>query len=151
MCKGIRKRLRTRRGGAFRGRYFVMSPGKRLRIRRGGGWVVWGGDACVALAGGESMPRSTTRATHTHKASPVARTQNIPASTVRRWMKQYRDKGLPGLADAKARSDKGKSRRLPASAITLVEGLALQTPRRSMAAIHRQVVAIAAEPSPVSA
>ena len=30
-----------------------MSPGKRLRIRRGGGWVVWGGDACVALAGGK--------------------------------------------------------------------------------------------------
>ena len=78
-------------------------------------------------------------------AARVARTQNIPASTVRRWMMQYRNKGLAGLADAKTRSDKGKSRRLPADAITLVEGLALQTPRRSMAAIHRQVVTIAAE------
>jgi putative transposase len=78
-------------------------------------------------------------------AAQVARTQNIPASTVRRWMMQYRNKGLAGLADARARSDKGKSRRLPADAITLVEGLALQTPRRSMAAIHRQVVAIATE------
>lgn len=78
-------------------------------------------------------------------AAQVARTQNIPASTVRRWMKQYRDKGLAGLADVKARSDKGKTRRLPADAITLVEGLALQSPRRSMAAIHRQVVAIATE------
>jgi putative transposase len=68
----------------------------------------------------------------------VARTQNIPASTVRRWMKHYRDKGLAGLADAKTSSDKGKSRRLPADAITLVEGLALQTPQRSMAAIHRK-------------
>ena len=29
-----------------------MSPGKPLRTRRGGGWVVWSGDACVALAGG---------------------------------------------------------------------------------------------------
>ncbi len=75
----------------------------------------------------------------------VARTHNIPASTVRRWMMHYRDKGLAGLADAKTRSDKGKSRRLPPEAITLIEGLALQSPRRSMAAIHRQVVAIAAE------
>src|SRR6266436_7381459 len=75
----------------------------------------------------------------------VARTHNIPASTVRRWMKRYRDKGLAGLADTKGRSDKGKSRRLPPDAITLIEGLALQTPPRSMAAIHRQVTAIARE------
>jgi putative transposase len=75
----------------------------------------------------------------------VARIHNIPASTVRRWMMHYRDKGLAGLADAKTRSDKGKSRRLPPEAITLIEGLALQTPRRSMAAIHRQVVSIAGE------
>ncbi len=73
----------------------------------------------------------------------VARTHTIPASTVRRWMMRYRDKGLAGLADAKTRSDKGKSRRLPPDAITLIEGLALQTPPRSMAAIHRQVITIA--------
>jgi putative transposase len=78
-------------------------------------------------------------------AAQVARTHTIPAPTVRRWMKHYRERGLAGLADAKTRSDKGKSRRLPADAIPLVEGLALQTPRRSMAAIHRQVVAIATE------
>jgi hypothetical protein len=35
------------------GRLFEMSLRKPLRIRRGGGRVVWGGDACVALAGGE--------------------------------------------------------------------------------------------------
>jgi len=29
----------------------MMSPGKPLRTRRGGGKVVRGGDACVALAG----------------------------------------------------------------------------------------------------
>jgi putative transposase len=75
----------------------------------------------------------------------VARTNNIPPSTVQRWVKRYREKGLTGLADAKVRSDKGKSRRLPASAITLIEGLALQTPPRSMAAIHRQVTTIAGE------
>jgi putative transposase len=75
----------------------------------------------------------------------VARTHNIPASTVRRWVKRYREKGLAGLADTKGRSDKGKSRRLPPDAITLIEGLALQKPPRSMAAIHRQVTAVALE------
>jgi len=75
----------------------------------------------------------------------VASTHNISVSTVRRWVKRYREKGLAGLADAKARSDKGKSRRLPPDAITLIEGLALQTPPRSMATIHRQVTAIALE------
>src|SRR6266487_1489208 len=44
-----------------------------------------------------------------------------------------------------ARTHKGKSRRLPPDAIPLIEGLALQPPRRSMAALHRQVVTIAEE------
>jgi len=34
---------------AFTGRYFMTSPGKPLHTRRGEGWVVQGGDACVAL------------------------------------------------------------------------------------------------------
>ena len=75
----------------------------------------------------------------------VARTHNIPPSTVQRWVKRYREKGLAGLADAAVRSDKGKSRRLPPDAITLIEGLALQAPPRSAASIHRQVTAIAKE------
>ncbi len=75
----------------------------------------------------------------------VARTHNIHVSTIKRWVKHYREKGLAGLADAKTRSDKGKSRRLPAEAIALIEGFALQTPPRSMATIHRQVIAIATE------
>ena len=66
----------------------------------------------------------------------VARTHHLPPSTVQLWIKRYREKGLAGLANA-ARSDKGKSRSLPEQAITLVEGLALQTPPRSMASIHR--------------
>src|SRR6266849_1664046 len=75
----------------------------------------------------------------------VASTHNISVSTVRRWVKRYREKGLAGLADAKVRSDKGKSRHLPPEAIILIEGLALQTPPRSIAAIHRQVCTIAEE------
>src|SRR5205807_6927932 len=50
-----------------------------------------------------------------------------------------------GLANNVARSDKGKSRRLPTEAIQLIEGLALQTPARSAASIHRQVTPIAKE------
>jgi putative transposase len=74
----------------------------------------------------------------------VARTHHLAPSTVQLWIKQYREKGLAGLAHAR-RSDKGSSRRLPEQAIRLVEGLALQKPPRSAASIHRQVAAIANE------
>jgi len=73
----------------------------------------------------------------------VARTHHIPKSTVQQWIKRYREKGLAGLANNVARSDKGKSRRLPSEAIHLIEGLALQKPPRSAASIHRQVGPIA--------
>jgi transposase-like protein len=59
----------------------------------------------------------------------LAREHQIPLSTMQRWIKQYREKGLAGLANAR-RSDKGKSRRLPEQAVQLIEGLALQTPPR---------------------
>lgn len=74
----------------------------------------------------------------------VARLRNVPPSTVQRWVKRYREQGLAGLADT-PRSDKGKPRRLPTEAIQLIEGLALQTPPRSVAAIHRQITTIAQE------
>lgn len=60
----------------------------------------------------------------------VARTQKLAASTIQSWVKRYREKGLAGLANNVARSDKEKSRRLPTEAIRLIEGLALQTPPR---------------------
>jgi putative transposase len=74
----------------------------------------------------------------------VARTHHLAPSTVQLWIKQYREKGLAGLIHARRR-DKGSSRRLPEQAIRLVEGLALQTPPRSAASIHRQVTTIATE------
>ena len=73
----------------------------------------------------------------------VARTHHISKSTIGRWVKRYREHGLTGLADVIARSDKGTSRRLPTEAVTLIEGLALQTPPRTISAIHRQVCTIA--------
>jgi hypothetical protein len=42
-----------------------MSPGKPLRPRRGGGWVAWGGDACVALGGEGRRPSP-----HVHHPRP---------------------------------------------------------------------------------
>ncbi len=75
----------------------------------------------------------------------VARAHGLPPSTVQRWIKQYREKGLVGLVKNATRSDKGKARRLSEQAIQLIEGLALQIPPRSAASIHRQIVIIAGE------
>jgi transposase InsO family protein len=55
----------------------------------------------------------------------VARTSQIAPSTVQLWIKRYREKGLAGLANNVTRSDKGKPRTLPETAIQLIEGLAL--------------------------
>src|SRR5579864_7162949 len=74
----------------------------------------------------------------------VARTHDIPVSTVQRWVKRYREKGIAGLTDA-GRSDKGMPRRLLPDTIMLVERLALQAPPRPVADIHRQVIQIAEE------
>ncbi len=74
----------------------------------------------------------------------VARTHQISLRTVQRWIKSYREQGLAGLADS-TRTDKGASRKLPQNAIRLIEGLALQTPPRSAASIHRQITTIAIE------
>jgi putative transposase len=72
----------------------------------------------------------------------IARTHHLPLSTVQRWIKRYRERGLVGLA-RKERSDRGKLRGRPSELAQLIEGLALQTPPRSVSAIHRQVTAVA--------
>lgn len=72
----------------------------------------------------------------------MVRTHQLSKSAIQRWVERYREQGLAGLVTA-ARSDKGKSRHLPGQAITLVEGLALQIPPRSTAAIHCRVIEIA--------
>jgi len=72
----------------------------------------------------------------------IARTHHLPLSTVQRWIKRYREGGLPGLV-RKQRSDRGKLRGRPTELVQLIEKLALQTPPRSVAAIHRRVTEIA--------
>lgn len=71
----------------------------------------------------------------------VAQTQNIPLRTAQRWATRYRQQGLVGLV-RRSRQDRGQ-RRLPLDLQYLIEGLALQKPKPSIAMIHRQVAAIA--------
>lgn len=80
----------------------------------------------------------------------IAEAQHLPLRTARRWVAEYRRCGLAGLI-RQTRSDQGKRRGLPTDLPTLIEGLALQKPKRSIAAIHRKSLQIAEQqgwPSP---
>jgi putative transposase len=68
----------------------------------------------------------------------LARSSGVPVKTLQRWVRRYREHGLRGLARL-SRSDRGKRREMPREQWLLIEGLALQPPRRSMATIHRLV------------
>ncbi len=68
----------------------------------------------------------------------LARVHQIPLKTLERWVGRYRADGLRGLG-RRTRSDQGVRRGLPKEQVLLIEGLALQPPRRSMATIHRLV------------
>ena len=74
----------------------------------------------------------------------IARERAIPRRTLTRWVKQYRETGLDGLI-RQERADKGERRNMPSNLKSLIEGLALEKPRRSAAAIHRQVTRVAKE------
>jgi putative transposase len=79
----------------------------------------------------------------------VAREHNLLLRTARRWVRRYRREGLAGLA-RKERSDRNQ-RNLSPDLQQLIEGLALQKPRLSVATIHRRVVETAqkrGEPPP---
>jgi putative transposase len=71
----------------------------------------------------------------------VAREQSIPLRTLEDWVRAYRRDGLRGLA-RKRRSDVGR-RQFPPELQALIEGLALQRPAPSAAAIARQILPIA--------
>jgi putative transposase len=75
--------------------------------------------------------------------SRIARDQAIPLRTAQRWVSRYRAAGLTGLA-RKARDDKNRPRLLP-SLQEIIEGLALQKPRPSIATVHRKAIEAAAK------
>lgn len=59
--------------------------------------------------------------------------------TLCRWVKQYKEYGLSGLAK-KRRADSGKHRKITDEIKLFIEGLALTKPQLSTAAIYRKVV-----------
>lgn len=74
----------------------------------------------------------------------IAAQQNVPLRTLQRWAAHYRQTGLTGLA-RQAHTDKGSHHLLSAEERQLIEGLALQKPPLSAAAIHRRVCDLAGE------
>lgn len=71
----------------------------------------------------------------------VAEQESIALRTARRWVTLYRQEGLPRLG-RKPRADTG-NRQLSVALEQIIEGLILKKPRLSIAAVHRQVLAIA--------
>ena len=68
----------------------------------------------------------------------VSAEQDTPLRTLQRWAALYQEAGLAGLA-RRTRADRGGRRCLSPEDRQLIEGLALQRPPLSAAAIHRRV------------
>jgi putative transposase len=74
----------------------------------------------------------------------LAESHDLKLRTLRRWVQQYRTHGLSGLLRS-VRKDKGEKRAVTVELRQLIEGLALQKPRRTIATIEREVRRIATE------
>ena len=72
----------------------------------------------------------------------VARDAALPIRTARRWVQRYRNFGLAGLT-RRGRADHGKRRSIGPELHHFAEGLALQKPPITSAAVHREVCKIA--------
>ena len=67
----------------------------------------------------------------------ISESHNISLRTLQRWCKSYKNQGLIGLKNQQ-RSDKGKYRNISEKILHLIEGLALKSPRASVAVIYDQ-------------
>lgn len=74
----------------------------------------------------------------------IAAEHQLSVRTLRRWVQQYRAQGLSGLMRA-ARKDQRQRRSLTPQLQHIIEGLALQKPRRTVANIHRETVRMSHE------
>src|SRR4029453_10313559 len=102
--------------------------------------------ACTEEESQQAMARFAVLQPHINEGvllAEAARNAGVPLRSVQRWLARYRAAGLVGLVRAK-RSDMGK-RKLPAELVALVEGMALRTPRPSIAAMHRRMTALATQ------
>jgi putative transposase len=74
----------------------------------------------------------------------IAALHRLSLRTLRRWVRQYRAHGLAGLMRA-GRKDRGHRRSLTPQLRHMIEGLALQKPRRTVANLHRETCRISRE------
>ena len=74
----------------------------------------------------------------------LAQQLHMPLSTLQRWLRRYDMEGICGLV-RHPRVDRGQRRDMPTEMIHVIEGLALRTPRRSIATVHRQVCELAGQ------
>lgn len=72
----------------------------------------------------------------------ITKKSNVSYRTLSRWVHLYRKEQLIGLID-KQRSDKGQTRCVKSELTVFVEGMALQNPQPSIAAIYRKTKEIA--------
>jgi putative transposase len=80
----------------------------------------------------------------------IAQDNHLHLRTVSRWAENYHQSGLAGLC-RQGRTDKNKRRQMSPTLQQFIEGLALQKPPLTAAAVHRQTAAVAArlgEPVP---
>lgn len=68
----------------------------------------------------------------------ISRSSHIPLRTLWRWIYEYREADGKYLG-MKKRSDKSSHRKFPEDLIKLIEGLALQSPKKSISRIHLNV------------
>lgn len=66
----------------------------------------------------------------------IARNHGVPIRTLRNWVRKYRERGMSGLS-RKPRSDKGRFRAVAPELREIAEALALEKPKRTVAAIRR--------------
>jgi putative transposase len=74
----------------------------------------------------------------------LAERHGLSVRTARRWVKRYREHGVAGL-QRQPRADLGNPRQLPTVLQGVIEALALQKPRLTIAAIHREVTQLAVD------
>lgn len=68
----------------------------------------------------------------------ISENGGISIRSLHRWVNQYKKNGLEGLK-SKPRKDTGCYRDLPLNLVHMIEGMALQKPKRTVASIHRQI------------
>ena len=92
----------------------------------------------------EAMERYAVLRPHLESGVPLARAAamaKVPVRSAQRWLARYQHKGLAGLVRP-VRRDAGQSRLHP-ELVALIEGLALQRPRKTATRIHREAGAMA--------